>query len=102
MTQFSYPWIYKGLSGVISYNILQMLLSFDKVFDTMSKEDQRQLLESMIAEVHRHPKETWEEGKNPIKEIQYTFPIFNGEDKSTLGENLASVQTVILLQRGNS
>ncbi len=102
MTPFSYPWIYKGLSGVISYNILQMLLSFDKVFDTMSKEDQRQLLESMIAEVHRHPKETWEEGKKPIKEIQYAFPIFNGEDKSTLGENLASVETVILLQRGNS
>lgn len=46
-------------------NILQMPLSFDKVFDTMSKEDQRQLLESMIAEVYLHPKETWEKGKKP-------------------------------------
>ena len=52
----------------------------------------------MIAEVHLHPKETWEEGKNPIKEIKYAFPV-SKEVMDALRENVASVETVCLLSK---
>ena len=77
--------------------VYQVLLSFEKLFDIISKDDQRRLLESLISEVHLYPKETWENGKNPIKEIRYTFPVLGKEDISTLSENLASVETVVQL-----
>ena len=51
---------------------------------------------NMIAEVHLHPKETWEEGKNLIKEIKYAFPV-SKEVMDALRENVASVETVVLL-----
>ena len=66
-----------------------MLLVFDKIFDKMNDVDKRKLIESMIAEVHLHPKETWEEGKNPIKEIKYAFPV-SKEVMDALRENVAS------------
>ena len=56
-------------------NVYKMLLVFDKIFDKMNDADKRKLIESMILEVQLHPKETWEEGKNPIKEIKYAFPV---------------------------
>ena len=55
----------------------------------------------MIAEVHLHPKETWEEGKNPIKEIKYAFPV-SKEVMDALRENVASVETVCLLSKLNA
>lgn len=73
-----------------------MLLVFDKIFDKMNDVDKRKLIESMIAEVYLHPKETWEEGKNPIKEIKYAFPV-SKEVMDALRENVASVETVCLL-----
>ena len=60
--------------------------------------DKRKLIESMIAEVHLHPKETWEEGKNPIKEIKYAFPV-SDEVMDALRENVASVETCVLLSK---
>ena len=77
-------------------NVFKMLLVFDKIFDKMNDVDKRKLIESMIAEVHLHPKETWEEGKNPIKEIKYAFPV-SKEVMDALRENVASVETVCLL-----
>ena len=77
-------------------NVFKMLLVFDKIFDKMNDVDKRKLIESMIAEVHLHPKETWEEGKNPIKEIKYAFPV-SKEVMDALRENVASVETVVLL-----
>lgn len=79
-------------------NIFKMLLVFDKFFDKMNEADKRKMLESLIAEVHLHPKETWEEGKNPIKEIKYTFPV-SKEVMDALRENVASVETVVLLSK---
>lgn len=79
-------------------NVFKMLLVFDKVFDKMNDADKRKLIESMIAEIHLHPKETWEEGKNPIKEIKYAFPV-SKEVMEALRENVASVETVVGLQR---
>jgi site-specific DNA recombinase len=80
-------------------NVFKMLLVFDKIFDKMNDVDKRKLIESMIAEVHLHPKETWEEGKNPIKEIKYAFPV-SKEVMDALRENVASVETVVLLSKG--
>lgn len=79
-------------------NVFKMLLVFDKIFDKMNDVDKRKLIESMIAEVHLHPKETWEEGKNPIKEIKYAFPV-SKEVMDALRENVASVETVCLMSR---
>lgn len=79
-------------------NVFKMLLVFDKIFDKMNDVDKRKLIESMIAEVHLHPKETWEEGKNPIKEIKYAFPV-SKEVMDALRENVASVETVCLLSK---
>ena len=79
-------------------NVFKMLLVFDKIFDKMNDADKRKLLESMIAEVHLHPKDTWQEGKNPIKEIKYAFPV-SQEVMEALRENVASVETVCLMER---
>ena len=79
-------------------NVFKMLLVFDKIFDKMNDVDKRKLIESMIAEVYLHLKETWEEGKNPIKEIKYAFPV-SKEVMDALRENVASVETVVLLSQ---
>ena len=75
-------------------NVYKMLLVFDKMNDA----DKRKLIESMILEVQLHPKETWEEGKNPIKEIKYAFSV-SDEVMDALRENVASVETVCLLTK---
>ena len=75
-----------------------MLLVFDKLFDKMNDADKRKLVESLISEVHLHPKETWAEGKNPIKEIKYAFPV-SDEVMKSLRENVSSVETVVLLSK---
>lgn len=79
-------------------NVFKMLLVFDKIFDKMNDADKRKLLESMIAEVHLHPKDTWQEGKNPIKEIKYAFPV-SQEVMEALRENVAHVESVVLLSQ---
>ena len=78
--------------------VYNMLLVFDKFFDKMSKEEQRKLMESLVSEIHLHPKETWKESKNPIKEIKYAFPV-RDEVMTNLRENVTSVETVCLLSR---
>lgn len=79
-------------------NIYKMLLVFDKFFDKMNKDDQRKLIECLISEVHLHPKETWKDGSNPIKEIKYTF-LASNEAMETLGEKGSSVETVVLMSK---
>ena len=79
-------------------NIYKILLGFDKFFDRINEEERRNVIESLVAEVYLHPKETWEKGKNPVKEIVYTFPI--GENTMNfMGENVSSVETVVLLSQ---
>lgn len=78
--------------------VYKMLLAFDKLFDKMSKEDQRKMMECLVSEVHLYPKETWDESKNPIKDIKYTFPV-SQEVMGALRENLASVEAVVLMSR---
>lgn len=77
-------------------NVYKLLLVFDKFFDKMNKEDQRRLIETMISAVYLHPKETWKDGGNPIKEIKYTF-LASNDAMETLREKSPSVETVVLL-----
>lgn len=53
----------------------------------------------MISEVHLHPKETWEEGKNPVKYIKYAFPV-STEVMEAMREHLMSVETGALPAEG--
>ncbi|MBP3339737.1 MAG: recombinase family protein [Lachnospiraceae bacterium] len=78
--------------------IYKLLLVFDKIFDKMNGEERRRVIESLISEVHLHPKDTWEEGKNPIKDIKYTFPV-DMELLDTMRENLTTVETVVLMSK---
>ena len=82
-------------------NVYKLLLVFDKFFDKMNQEDQRKLIEAMISEIHLHPKETWKDGGNPIKEIKYTF-LASNDAMEALRENSPSVECVTLLQRKNT
>lgn len=66
--------------------VLKMLGAFDKLFEVMDAEDRRKLVETLIAEVQLHPKDTWQEGRSPVKSIRYTFPI-SGEVAAALGDN---------------
>lgn len=79
-------------------NVYKLLLVFDKFFDKMNKEDQRKLIEAMISEIHLHPKETWKDGGNPIKEIKYTFMASN-DAMEALRENSPSVESVALMSK---
>lgn len=81
--------------------VYKMLLAFDRFFDTMNGEDKRRLMECIVSEVYLHPKETWKEGENPIKQIKYAFPI-SSEVLESLRENIASVESVCLLHRRDS
>lgn len=76
--------------------IYKMLLGFDQFFDIMDKADQRKLIETLISEVRLYPKETWEKGKNPVKEIKYAFPV-SDEILGKIQEKVATVETVVLL-----
>lgn len=52
----------------------------------------------MISEVQLHPKETWSEGKNPVKSIKYAFPV-GKEVMEYMRENVLTVETVVLVTR---
>lgn len=79
-------------------NVYQMLLAFDKIFDKMNAADRRRVMESLIAEVHLKPKDTWSEGKSPIKAIKYAFPVSEDVLFSMRG-NETSVECVVLMSR---
>ncbi len=56
-------------------NVYSALQQFEQFFDKMELSEQREVLASLISEVHLHPKDTWKEGKNPVKKIIYAFPM---------------------------
>jgi len=78
--------------------VYQMLLGFDKFFDKMDASDRRKLIETLISEVHLYPKETWEKGKSPVKEIKYAFPV-SDEVLGKITEKVATVESCVLLER---
>lgn len=67
--------------------VLKMLGAFGEMFDLMTAEEKRKLMETLIAEIQLHPKDTWRDGQSPIKTIKYTFPISREGVSAFMGEN---------------
>lgn len=68
-------------------SVYSALQQFEQFFDKMELSEQREVLASLISEVHLHPKDTWKEGKNPVKKIIYAFPM-GMENPETFCEDL--------------
>ncbi len=73
-----------------------MLLEFDRLYDKLSMEEQRDVLHSLISEIQIYKKDEIKESKTYIKKIKFTFDIEN------IGENLDNkgnhVECVIMMQ----
>ena len=77
-------------STLTKEGVFKMLSTFDEFFNIMDDADKCTLMKTLISEVHLYPKSTWQEGRNPIKSITYTFPIGNALIES-MGENSTGV-----------
>ncbi len=75
--------------------IYQMLLEFDRIYDRLSLDEQRSVLQSLISEVQIYKKDEIKESKTYIKKIKFAFDIENiGEILDNKGNH---VETVCLL-----
>ena len=80
-------------------NIYKVLIYFDKLYFAMNDVERRQLIEALIAEIQiyeeRKPNGQW------LKSIRFKLPII--ENDLSIGlDNGEHVETIVLLQRGNS
>ena len=77
-------------------NIYKVLIYFDKLYAVMDEQERRQLMESLISEIHifeeRKPNGQW------LKSIKFKLPIIE-EDMEISLDNDTQVETVILLTR---
>ena len=77
-------------------NIYKTLIYFDKLYGAMSDAERRQLMESMIAEVHiyeeRQPNGQW------LKSVKFSLP-FIREDLEICLDNHSHDESVVLLTR---
>ena len=80
--------------------IYQMLLEFDRIYDKLSMDEQRSVLQSLISEIQLYKKDEIKESKTYIKKIKFAFDIEN------IGENLDNkgnhVETVVSLSLKNN
>ena len=80
-------------------NIYKVLIYFDKLYAVMDEQERRQLMESLISEVHiyeeRQPNGQW------LKSIKFKLPIIE-EDMEISLDNNTQDETIVLLQRENS
>ena len=77
--------------------IYQMLLEFDRIYDRLSLEEQRNVLHALISEIQLYKKDEIKESKTYIKKIKFAFDIDNiGENLDNKGNN---VETVVLLSQ---
>ncbi len=80
-------------------NIYKVLIYFDKLYFAMNDVERRQLIEALIAEIQiyeeRKPNGQW------LKSIRFKLPIIES-DLSIGLDNGEHVETIVLLQRGNS
>ena len=75
--------------------IYQMLLEFDRIYDRLSLEEQRNVLHALISEIQLYKKDEIKESKTYIKKIKFAFDIDNiGENLDNKGNN---VETVVML-----
>ena len=77
-------------------NIYKVLIYFDKLYAVMDEQERRQLMESLISEIHifeeRKPNGQW------LKSIKFKLPIIE-EDMEISLDNDTQVETVCLLHR---
>ena len=77
-------------------NIYKVLIYFDKLYAVMDEQERRQLMESLISEIHifeeRKPNGQW------LKSIKFKLPIIE-EDMEMSLDNDTQVETVCLLSR---
>ena len=77
-------------------NIYKVLIYFDKLYAVMDEQERRQLMESLISEIHifeeRKPNGQW------LKSIKFKLPIIE-EDMEISLDNDTQVETVVLLSR---
>ena len=77
-------------------NIYKVLIYFDKLYAVMDEQERRQLMESLISEIHifeeRKPNGQW------LKSIKFKLPIIE-EDMEISLDNDTQVEVVILLSQ---
>lgn len=78
-------------------NIYQKLLDFDKVYDTLSDEDKRKLIQTFISKIEIYKKSEVKGRKSYIKKIRYAFDIEHPD--VNLGNKGNDVETVCLLSK---
>lgn len=83
-------------------NIYKILIYFDRLYDLMSEEERRKLMEALIQEIQiypeRQPNGQW------LKSITFRLPIIDGEMKIPVNDGLEKnvhVETVCLLSKLN-
>ena len=79
-------------------NIYKVLIYFDKLYAVMDEQERRQLMESLISEIHifeeRKPNGQW------LKSIKFKLPIIE-EDMEISLDNDTQVETVLRMERRN-
>lgn len=77
-------------------NIYKVLIYFEKLYAVMDEQEKRQIMESLISEIHiyeeRQPNGQW------LKSIKFKLPIIE-EDMEMSLDNDSHVETVALLTR---
>ena len=77
-------------------NIYKVLIYFEKLYAVMDEQEKRQIMESLISEIHiyeeRQPNGQW------LKSIKFKLPIIE-EDMEISLDNDTHIETVVLLSR---
>ncbi len=77
-------------------NIYKVLIYFDKLYDAMNEQEQRQIMEALISEIQiyeeRRPNSQW------LKSIKFRLPIID-EDMNISLDNEEQVECVALMKR---
>lgn len=77
-------------------NIYKVLIYFEKLYAVMDEQEKRQIMESLISEIHiyeeRQPNGQW------LKSIKFKLPIIEKDIKISL-DNDTHVETVVLMSR---
>lgn len=77
-------------------NIYKVLIYFEKLYAVMDEQEKRQIMESLISEIHiyeeRQPNGQW------LKSIKFKLPIIE-EDMSLSLDNDTHIETVVLLSQ---
>ncbi|MDO4922055.1 MAG: hypothetical protein Q4E64_09580 [Phascolarctobacterium sp.] len=80
-------------------NIYKVLIYFDKLYDAMNEQEQRQIMEVLISEIQIHeerqPNGQW------LKSIKFRLPVIEEYMNISL-DNEEQVETVVLLEKADA